>query len=41
MRSGTSPVAMPWAILPTISACGMYDRLIGLPALALFQSQTS
>ena len=41
MRSGTSPVAMPRAILSTISVCGMYDRLIGLSGLAVFQSQTS
>src|SRR6186713_2506239 len=41
MRSGTSPVAMPRAILSTISVCGMYDRLIGLAGLAVFQSQTS
>src|SRR6188768_3199913 len=41
MRSGTSPVAMPRAILSTISVGGMYGRLIGLSGWAVFQSQTS
>src|SRR5689334_4991754 len=41
MRSGTSPVAIPRAILSTISVCGMYERLIGLSVLAAFQAQTS
>src|SRR6187402_2457686 len=41
MRSGTSPVAMPRAILSTISVCGMYDRLIVLSGFFAFQSHTS
>src|SRR5262245_26346029 len=41
MRSGTSPDAMPWAILPTISVCGMYVSLILQSGALAFQAATS
>src|SRR5687767_6700966 len=41
IRSGTWPVAMPWAILPTISVCGMYVRLILQSGFLVFHASTS
>src|SRR6186997_142609 len=41
MRSGTSPEAMPWAILPTISVCGMYVSLILQVGFLVFHAATS
>src|SRR6185295_4257165 len=41
IRSGTSPDAMPWAIFPTISVCGMYVNLILQSLFLAFQAATS
>src|SRR6185436_10249594 len=41
IRSGTSPDAMPWAIFPTISVCGMYVSLILQSGFLAFQAATS
>src|SRR5687768_8290177 len=41
IRSGTSPDAMPWAILLTISVCGMYVRTILQSGYASFQAATN
>src|SRR5688572_15818412 len=41
IRSGTSPEAIPWAIFPTISVCGMYVRLILQSGFLVFHASTS
>src|SRR5215467_6147020 len=41
IRSGTSPDAMPWAIFPTISVCGVYVSLILQSGFLAFQAATS
>src|ERR1044071_2029164 len=41
IRSGTSPDAMPWAIFPTISVCGMYVSLILQSGFLAFHAATS
>src|SRR5215813_4305742 len=41
IRSGTSPDAMPWAIFPTISVCGVYVSLILQSGFLAFHAATS
>src|SRR6185503_14466189 len=41
IRSGTSPDAIPCAIFPTISVCGMYVSLILQSGFLAFQAATS